>query len=66
MDWQLEYLSEFPAIIGTYYEKKYEKEGKIRPLTKVEKKRQKRNLWWVLGLGLIILIGVLTGYLFTR
>lgn len=51
------------AAIGTFYEKKYEKEGKIRPLTKKEEKIKKRNLWWILGLGITVLLGVLTGYL---
>lgn len=53
-------------IFGTYYEKKYEKEGKIRPLTKKEKNIQKKNLWWVLGLGIIVLLGILAGYFFMR
>jgi predicted MFS family arabinose efflux permease len=51
-------------ILGIFFEKKYEKEGKIRPLTKKEKKIRKRNLWWVLGLGVAVLLGVLVGYLF--
>jgi uncharacterized protein YneF (UPF0154 family) len=52
------------AVIGNYYEKKYEKAGRLRPLTKKEKRIQKRNAWWVLGVGVVVLIGVLVGYLF--
>jgi predicted MFS family arabinose efflux permease len=51
-------------VLGLFFEKKYEKEGKIRPLTKIEKERQKRNLWWVLGLAIIVFLGVLSGYVF--
>lgn len=50
-------------ILGTYFEKKYEKEGKIRPLTEKEEKIKKGKLKWLLGIGLIVFLGVLTGYL---
>jgi hypothetical protein len=38
--------------IGSSLEKKYKKEGKIRPLTEAEKKKQKKAFW----VGIIILI----------
>lgn len=50
--------------LGSYFEKKYEKAGKIRPLTKEEKRIQKRNKLWVLGILIAVFLAVLTGYLF--
>lgn len=50
--------------IGNFYENKYQKAGKIRPLTKEEKRIQKRNKLWVLGILIAVFLAVLTGYLF--
>jgi hypothetical protein len=51
----------FGAGIGQAIEKKYEREGKIRPLTPAEQKRRKRLVWVgtvVLALGLLALLWV--------
>lgn len=49
-------------IIGKILEDKYEKEGKIRHLTKEEKVRRKRNLKTALVVGsIVILLGIILG-----
>jgi hypothetical protein len=53
-------------IIGLYLEKKYEKEGKIRPLTKKEERIKRRNLNILMWFGIAVLMGILAGYLIMR
>lgn len=52
------------TLIGMIWEKKYEKEGKIRPLTAEEKFKKKKNAKWVLLIGITIAILIVSTYFF--
>ena len=48
------------SAIGYSFEKKAKAEGKIRPLTKEEKRKQKINGYIGLGFGIVVAITLLT------
>lgn len=53
----------FGAAIGSGLETKYEKEGKIRPLTKEELATQKKMSKYVIGGAIVLFLIVLALYL---
>jgi len=44
------------VAIGVSIESKHKKEGKIRPLTDVERRKQKKTISYILGIGILLIL----------